>query len=70
MDIVYTKSFWEMHMAFISNPMATFTARVAADGFDGTEMFLPLIEDSPETVLALHADHGLSHRVIDIISYF
>jgi sugar phosphate isomerase/epimerase len=68
MEIIYTKSFWEMDMRFISNPMESFVARVAGDGFDGTEMFLPLIEDSAETVLALHADHGLTHRVIDIIT--
>ena len=68
MEIVYTKSFWEMDMAFVSNPMQTFVQRVAADGFDGTEMFLPLIADSPETILALHEDHGLSHRIIDIIT--
>lgn len=68
MDIVYTKSFWEMDMTFVSNPMEAFVARVAVDGFGGTEMFLPLIEDAPETVLALHAEHGLTHRVIDILT--
>jgi sugar phosphate isomerase/epimerase len=68
MEILYTKSFWEMDMTFVSKPLETFVARVAADGFDGTEMFLPLISASPATVLALHDDHGLSHRVIDIVS--
>jgi sugar phosphate isomerase/epimerase len=55
-----------MDMTFVSNPMETFIARVAADGFDGTEMYLPLITDSAATVMALHAAYGLKHRIIDI----
>lgn len=68
MEIVYTKSCWEMDMSFLSNPLATFIERVASDGFDGTELFLPLVNDSPETVVGLHEEHGLKYRVIDIIT--
>lgn len=68
MEILYTKSFWEMDMRFVSKPMETFVARVAADGFDGTEMFLPLISESPATTKALHDVHGLVHKVIDIVT--
>lgn len=68
MEILYTKSFWEMDMTFISDPTQAFLGRVAVDGLDGTEMFLPLIADSPARVLELHQEHGLKHRIIDIIT--
>jgi sugar phosphate isomerase/epimerase len=67
-DIVYAKSFWEMDMESAADPMDAFVARVAADGFDGTEMFLPLISDPPQRVLELHEKYGLSHRIIDIVT--
>jgi sugar phosphate isomerase/epimerase len=67
-EILYTKSFWEMDMTFIPDPMASFVARVASDGFDGTEMFLPLIVDPPDRVLELHEQHGLRHRILDIVT--
>jgi sugar phosphate isomerase/epimerase len=67
-EILYTKSFWEMDMTSVPNPMEIFMARVAADGFDGTEMYLPLLADEPVTVLALHDEYGLEHRIIDIIT--
>lgn len=67
-EIVYTKSFWEMDMSLVADPMDTFLARVAADGFQGTEMFLPLVTDPPQRVLELHEKHGLGHSIIDIIT--
>ena len=68
MEIIYTKSFWEMDMTGVADPMDAFVARVAADGFDGTEMFLPLVTDSPQRVLELHERYGLDHRIADIIT--
>lgn len=68
MEILYTKSFWELDLASEADPMDAFLKRVAADGFDGTEMFLPLIEDPAARVLELHEEHGLSHRIIDIVT--
>ena len=66
MDIVYTKSFWEMDFSPFDDPMSAFITRVANSGFDGTEMFLPLITDDPARVVGLHEDAGLGHCVIDI----
>jgi len=66
MRILFTKSFWELDL--IGDWMATFVARVAADGFDGTEMFLPLIADEPRRVLGLHEEYGLIRPVIDIVT--
>lgn len=68
MEIIYTKSFWEMDLAAHDHPMRAFVSRVAADGFDGAEMFLPLIDDEPVDVLGLLDDHGLRRPIIDIIT--
>ena len=68
MDIAFTKSFWEMDFTGLADPMATFVARVADDGFDGTELFLPLIPGPPDRVLGLHREHGLRGPIIDIIT--
>ncbi len=68
MDIVYTKSFWELDLSGAEDPIATFAAKVAGDGFDGVEMFLPLLTQPPHHVDAVLREHGLEHRVIDIIT--
>ena len=68
MEIRYTKSFWELDLSGSSDPIADFAGRVAADGFDGVEMFLPLIDQPAEHVVATLEGHGLTHRVIDIIT--
>ncbi len=71
MEILCTKSFWEMDKTFVSDPMKAFVARVAADGVDGTEMFLPLISggDSgdhsgvrPGTLRSDASPHGRTGR--------
>lgn len=68
MEILFTKSFWEFDLAAHQDPIGAFMSRVAADGFDGTEMFLPLLTEDPARVLELHAAHGLSRRIIDIVT--
>jgi sugar phosphate isomerase/epimerase len=67
-EILYTKSFWEFDMTIGPDPLGAFVERTAADGFDGTEMFLPIVADPPDRVFELHATHGLRHRIIDIIT--
>lgn len=66
MQILFTKSFWELDPTLESDPLDTFMRRAADDGFDGTEMFLPLVEDPPARVLELHEEHQLPYRIIDI----
>ena len=66
MRIVFTKSFWEMDFDRLEEPMVAFIDRVAQAGFDGTEMFLPAIDDDPARVIGLHEDAGLDHRIMDI----
>lgn len=68
MEILYTKSFWELDTRLESDPLDAFLRRVAADGFDGTEMFLPLVADPPGRVLDRHEEYGLAHRIIDIVT--
>ena len=68
MEIVFTKSFWELDLAAENDPIGAFVRRVAADGFDGTEMFLPLLTESPARVAALHSEHGLLAPIIDIVT--
>ena len=68
MEIVFTKSFWEMDLAVQDDPIRAFVSRVAADGFDGTEMFLPLLTERPEKVAELLSEHGLLPPIIDIIT--
>lgn len=68
MEILFTKSFWELDLTAERDPIGTFTALVAAGGFEGTEMFLPLLLDDPARVIGLHEEHGLTHRIIDIIT--
>lgn len=68
MQIIYTKSFWELDLTESADPITTFAGRVAADRFDGTEMFLPLIHQPAEHVVDVLDGHGLTHRVIDIIT--
>ncbi len=68
MEVIFTKSFWEMNLSAHPDPMRAFVAQVEADGFDGTEMFLPLIDAAPNRVLELHRDHGLRNPIIDIVT--
>jgi sugar phosphate isomerase/epimerase len=68
MEIAFTKSFWEMDLAAEDDPIRAFVSRVAADGFDGTEMFLPLLTEEPERVEWLHSEYGLLSPIIDIIT--
>ncbi len=67
MEIVFTKSFWEMDLA-ADDPMRAFLSRVAADGFDGAEMFQPLLTEHPQHVRELEAEYGLLPPIIDIIT--
>ena len=68
MDIIFTKSFWELDLDSFADPMLTFVVKVRDDGFDGTEMFLPLIDDEPGKVLDLHEEHHLRAPIIDIVT--
>ncbi len=68
MNITFTKSFWEMDFTGLEDPMGDFISRVAAAGFDGTELFLPLIPETPDRVLELHQQAGLRPPIIDIVT--
>ncbi|MGI9666664.1 MAG: sugar phosphate isomerase/epimerase family protein [Acidimicrobiia bacterium] len=68
MDILFTKSFWELDLADEADPIETFARKVATDGFDGVEMFLPLLDQAPDHIVGTVKNTGLSHIVIDIIT--
>jgi sugar phosphate isomerase/epimerase len=55
MKVLFFKSKWEMERA----SLAEFVERVAGDGFDGSELYLAAVSDSPEAVRDLHQEHGL-----------
>ena len=55
MQVLFLKSKWEVP----SWSLADFLARVRDDGFDGTELFLPFLDEGPELVQELHQHHGL-----------
>ncbi len=68
MEIIYTKSFWELDLSAAADPMRTYMQRVKEDGFDGTEMFLPLVNDEPAKIKDLHMEFGLRGPILDIIT--
>lgn len=68
MDIAFTKSSWEFDPAAYDDPIDAFATRTAGDGFDGVELFLPLIDDEPGRIIDVLDDHGLHIRIIDIVT--
>ncbi len=68
MEIIFTKSFWELDLGSYQDPIRAFVARVKDSGFDGTEMFLPLLDGDPDRVLGLHEEHGLRRPILDIVT--
>jgi len=55
MKIIYAKSKWEMWEA----PLTDYLERTKNSGFDATELFIPLISESPQEIIKLHQTHGL-----------
>ncbi len=68
MEIIFTKSFWELDLGGAEDPLRTYMERVAASGFDGTEMFLLLVSDPPDRVAELHEEFGLRGPILDIVT--
>ncbi|MGB5847154.1 MAG: hypothetical protein WBH40_01635 [Ignavibacteriaceae bacterium] len=50
MKIIYAKSKWEMWEA----PIFDFLERTKNSGFDATELFIPLVSESPEEMIKMH----------------
>jgi len=55
MQILYTKSKWEMW----EDPLPAFLDRAAADGFDGSELYLRTLSEKPDKISAMHEERGL-----------
>lgn len=55
MQVLFLKSKWEAP----GRSLAAFLGDVRDDGFDGSELFLPFLEEGPELVKELHEAHGL-----------
>lgn len=55
MELRFFKSKWELGDA----TLASFVDRCVADGFHGTELFLPFLDEDPVEVRAMHADAEL-----------
>ncbi|MFT5164534.1 MAG: sugar phosphate isomerase/epimerase [Alteromonadaceae bacterium] len=58
MKIHYHKSFWESDCAD-KQALEGLLAKVAAEGYQGTELFLPFYPISPADTLSSHKEHGL-----------
>ena len=56
MRLLITRSRWE----FAEIPLPVFLKKVKDAGYDGTDIFLPSLRESPEEVRQMHADHGLA----------
>lgn len=56
MHLIFLKSQWEAPELGLE----AFLQRVASDGFDGTELFLPALEEDADDVASLHEQFGLS----------
>lgn len=50
MKIIYAKSKWEMW----ETPLNIFLERTKNSGFDATELFIPLMSESPEEMIEMH----------------
>jgi len=55
MQIVFTKSKWEMW----DDPLPDFLGRAKKDGFDAVEIYLPAQPEAPSALARQVADHGL-----------
>ncbi|MBK1878740.1 sugar phosphate isomerase/epimerase family protein [Pelagicoccus mobilis] len=55
MKLLYAKSHWEV----FDRPVQEFLSRTKQDGFDGAEMFLPWLKESPSEIQKLVSDNGL-----------
>ncbi len=55
MKLIFGKSKWEMW----DDPLEVFLRRVAAGGFEATEIFLGSLSESPVDIAHLHATYGL-----------
>ena len=55
MKLIFGKSKWEMW----DDPLEVFLERVAASGFEATEIYLGSLHESPAEIARLHSDYGL-----------
>ncbi|HEX5807223.1 MAG TPA: TIM barrel protein [Anaerolineales bacterium] len=55
MKLIFGKSKWEMW----DDPLESFLERVAASGFEATEIYLGSLHDSPSDIARLHIQYGL-----------
>ncbi len=56
MKLLITRSRWE----FADVPLQLFLAKVKEAGFDGTDIYLPSLRETPGEVRRMHADHELA----------
>ena len=55
MKLIFGKSKWEMW----DDPLDVFLERVAASGFEATEIYLGSLRESPREIARLHSNYGL-----------
>src|SRR5262245_49665484 len=55
MQLLVTRSKWDVESASLEE----FLRRVKADGFDGTEIFLPGLRETPQQSIELHQKYDL-----------
>ena len=55
MKLIFGKSKWEMW----DDPLEVFLERVAASGFEATEIYLGSLRESPAEIVRLHSNYGL-----------
>ena len=55
MKLIFGKSKWEMW----DDPLEAFLQRVAASGFEATEIYLSSLRETPEEIGRLHTSYGL-----------
>ena len=63
MKLIFGKSKWEMW----DDPLEAFLQRVAASGFEATEIYLGSLKESPAEVARSHASYGL-HLIGQILT--
>ena len=56
MRVLIIRSKWDLD----SLPLDNFLARIRQQGFDGSEIHLPSLHESPETTIALHRENHLA----------
>jgi hypothetical protein len=56
MRVLIIRSKWDLD----SLPLDNFLARIRQQGFDGSEIHLPSLRESPETTIALHRENHLA----------